>query len=217
VRDVLLVLGGALIGGGVSYLMLEHKMDNKHMQLAQEQVETHKRALDLAADVKEERVRNIFADDEGRPEVEIPGPGATELKDAKEPVRIDPGFFQPKSEEGEGFSPETDNPYHTAVAAMETAPETFVAGEPTQYGMAYIEEEEYQEDDGRLKEQIVILMNEHEPVFLQDGAEIRDWNERVGDSILIDMFRYCPPGQRQVLYVRNLATDVDYEVVRDTP
>lgn len=225
-REFLLVLGGALIGSGVSYMVLEHKMDNKHMAKAQEQVLVHKRALD-EADKRRSQIKNVFEEDEGRPDVEIDeGQPTLPLEDAPRPITteelnaalLNPDYFQPKSEEGEGFSPATDNPYHTAVAAVETSPETFVTGEINQYGVSYIEEEEYEdEEDGFAKEQIVIMMDEHNPVFLQDGGEIRDWDEKVGDSILIDMFRFCPPGKRQVLYVRNHTSMVDYEVVRDTP
>lgn len=112
--------------------------------------------------------------------------------------------------------PETTN-YHKAVKAVETPVEQFVSGGVNDYGVSYIEEEEYQEDDGRAKEQIVIMMDEHNPLFLQDGVPIDDWDQKVGDSIIVDFYRLVPPGVEPVLYVRNHRTDVDYEVVRAEP
>lgn len=216
-RSALSFLGGLLVGGGVGYVVAEHYLQNKMMVSAQEQIELHKRAISTAAEVAEKRVKNVFEEDEGRPDVDLSDHPTLPLEDAPEPVKIQGDLFQPKSPDGEGFSPETENPYHIAVSAKETPVEQFVDGGINDYGMSYIEEEDYQEDDGRAKEQIVILMDEHNPIFLQDGAEIRDWDERVGDSILVDMFRFCPPGKPQILYVRNHKTDVDYEVVREQP
>ena len=57
----------------------------------------------------------------------------------------------------------------------------------------------------------------NEPSFYIDGQEINDWDEKLGDSILIDFYRLVPPGIAQVLYVRNHKTDEDYEVVREIP
>jgi hypothetical protein len=50
-----------------------------------------------------------------------------------------------------------------------------------------------------------------------DGEPISDWDQRIGDSILVDFFKLVPPGVEPVLYVRNHRTDEDYEVVRVAP
>ena len=112
----------------------------------------------------------------------------------------------------------TKNAYHKAVEAMETPVETFVDGGVNDYGVSYIEEEDFLDsDDGRFKGHIEIILGGNEPTFMMDGEEIDDWDERVGDSILVDMFNRCPPGTSDALYVRNHRTDEDYEVVRVTP
>jgi hypothetical protein len=90
----------------------------------------------------------------------------------------------------------------------------FVAGGVNDYGVSYIEEEDYLDEDGRFKGKIDIIMDDHNPVFLMDGQPIDDWDKRVGDSILVDFYKLVPPGVDPVLYVRNHRTDEDYEVVR---
>lgn len=112
---------------------------------------------------------------------------------------------------------ETENPYHKAVAATETPMNLFVDGGVNDYGVSYIEEEDYLDQDGRFKGKIDIMMDEHNPIFLMDGQPIDDWDRRVGDSILVDFYKLVPPGADDVLYVRNHRTDEDYEVVRVSP
>lgn len=110
------------------------------------------------------------------------------------------------------------NPYHKAVEATATAHEVFVDGGVNDYGVSYIEEEDYTDEDGRFKGKIDILMDgEHDPIFMMDGQPIDDWDKRIGDSILVDFFKLVPPGIEPILYVRNHRTDEDYEVVRVVP
>jgi hypothetical protein len=109
------------------------------------------------------------------------------------------------------------NDYHKAIAAVETPIDVFVEGGVNDYGISYIEEEEYLEEDGRNKSKIDIIMDEHQPLFLMDGQQIDDWDQRLGDSILVDFYKLVPPGVDPVLYVRNHRTDEDYEVVRVSP
>lgn len=109
----------------------------------------------------------------------------------------------------------SDNPYHSAVTLDDIVPH--VEGGINDYGMSYIEEEDYQDEDGRVKARIDIMMDDHNTIFLEDGVQIDDWDAKIGDSILVDFFRLCPPGSDGILYVRNHRTDVDYEVVRVVP
>lgn len=110
------------------------------------------------------------------------------------------------------------NPYHRALEAVETPVELFVDGGVNDYGVSYIDEEDYlDEDDGRFKGKIDILMDEAGPIFMMDGEVIDDWDKRVGDSIMVDFFKLVPPNADRVLYVRNHRTDEDYEVVQVTP
>lgn len=128
--------------------------------------------------------------------------------------------FEKKDEllaEGGEIEVISENPYHKAVSATETPIELFVDGGINDYGISYIEEEEYLDEDGRFKGKIDIILDEHNPIFMMDGQPIDDWDKRVGDSILVDFFKMVPPGLDQVLYVRNHKTDEDYEVVRVVP
>lgn len=119
--------------------------------------------------------------------------------------------------DGIGVSGVANNNYQKAISAVETPIELFVDGGKNDYGMEYIEEEDYLEEDGRFKGKIDILMDGTNPVFLMDGDEIDDWDQRVGDSILVDFYKLVPPGLEPILYVRNHRTDEDYEVVRVSP
>jgi len=109
------------------------------------------------------------------------------------------------------------NKYHQALEAVDTPVEQFVDGGVNDYGVSYINEEDYEDEDGRYKGKIEVFLSDGDPVFLLNGVTCDDWDERVGDSILVDMFKLCPPGQPAVLYVRNQRTDEDYEVTRVEP
>jgi hypothetical protein len=129
-------------------------------------------------------------------------------------------FFEQKAEVDEIVvmaNEPVQNDYHRAVAASETPIDLFVSGGVNDYGVSYIEEEDYLEEDGRYKGHIDIIMDEYNPVFLMDGQQIHDWDKKVGDSILVDFFTKVPPGADDVLYVRNHRTEEDYEVVRVNP
>lgn len=113
---------------------------------------------------------------------------------------------------------ESTNPYHKAVAATDTSVEMFVSGGINDYGVSYIEEEDYHDDgDGFFKGRVDIIMNDGAPIFMMDGQPIDDWDKRLGDSILVDFFTKVPPGVEPVLYVRNHRTTEDYEVVQVLP
>jgi hypothetical protein len=129
-------------------------------------------------------------------------------------------FFEQKAEVDEIVvmaNEPVQNDYHRAVAASETPIDLFVDGGVNNYGVSYIEEEDFLEEDGRYKGHIDIIMDQYNPVFLMDGQQIDDWDKKVGDSILVDFFTKVPPGADDVLYVRNHRTEEDYEVVRVNP
>jgi len=124
--------------------------------------------------------------------------------------------FDPMSS---NYEPKSVNPYHRAVEAVETPVDMFVAGGVNDYGISYLEEEEYEEDDGRNKNQVDFTMDEdNTPYFWMDGKQMDDWDVQLGDSILVDFLRLVPTNIfPQVLYVRNHRTDEDYEVTRERP
>jgi len=105
---------------------------------------------------------------------------------------------------------QTNNPYHTAV--RETASQGVYA--------SYVElsEEDYDEDDGRLKEHLTMLFSDGEPIFFKDSAEIEtsEVMDLVGSTIVDDMRNAVRDGN-PIIYVRNAQTDIDYEVVFEQP
>ena len=105
---------------------------------------------------------------------------------------------------------QSDNPYHQAVH------QTATTGIYASY--AELSQEDYEEDDGRIKEQITMLYSDGEPIFFKDGAEadvsdVLDW---VGGTIVDDMRKAVGEGNPTV-YVRNNQTEVDYEVTFEQP
>jgi len=105
---------------------------------------------------------------------------------------------------------QTNNPYHTAV--RETASQGVYA--------SYVElsEEDYDEEDGRLKEHLTMLFSDGEPIFFKDSAEIEtsEVMDLVGSTIVDDMRNAVRDGN-PIIYVRNAQTDIDYEVVFEQP
>lgn len=96
------------------------------------------------------------------------------------------------------------NPYHTPV--VQTALVSY----------AELEEEDYYEEDGRVKEQITMVYADDVPMFFQGNEQIEDWMERLGGTIVDDMRNSVREGN-PIVYIRNNQTDVDYEVVFDQP
>jgi len=105
---------------------------------------------------------------------------------------------------------QSDNPYHTAV--RQTA-------EQSGY-VTYVElsAEDYDEDDGRLKEHITMLFSDGEPIFFKDSAELEvaEAMDLVGSTIVDDMRKSVREGN-PIIYMRNAQTDIDYEVVFEQP
>ncbi len=105
---------------------------------------------------------------------------------------------------------QSDNPYHTAV--RQTA-------EQGGY-VTYVElsAEDYDEDDGRLKEHITMLFSDGEPIFFKDSSELEvaEAMDMVGSTIVDDMRKSVREGN-PIIYMRNAQTDIDYEVVFEQP
>lgn len=108
-------------------------------------------------------------------------------------------------------------PDYVGTASLYADPGTFINGEQV-LSLEYIEAEDYEEEDGRAKEQITIFMGGDEPIFVMDGEPIENWAELIGDHILVDFYQRVPPGEQdRVLYVRNHKRDEDYEVWQTVP
>lgn len=109
------------------------------------------------------------------------------------------------------------NPYHETLEAMVADQiEPNIEGGLGDYSVSYIDEEEFEDGEG-FKGRIEIIMSNGDPVFMMNDQPLDDWESLIGNSILIDMHRLCPPGAQAVLYVRNHQLDEDYEVIRVEP
>lgn len=201
------LVGGGLIGFSAAYLALENRFRKVYELKAKDLQQTYEfvKSLNTQKQFEMEDAIASMENEEAEPEVQKPD---LKLVQAPEDGTI---MVTPLQQEP------VQNAYHRALAATETPVEKFVDGAINDYGVSYIEEEEYQDDDGRLKEQILVYMDEYNPVFTEAGIPIDDWAEKIGDSIIVDFYRLVPPGVDPVLYVRNHRTGVDYEVIRQEP
>lgn len=198
IKGILTFTGGALVGFGAAYLALEDRFGKTYAEM----VASNQRAYEKAKGMKPVVEREV---DEAQLIADMEDDAVTPVPHI---VPTPTEYIAPR----EGTSKATHNPYHQAVSAVETSSEDFVAGSPTVYGVSYIEEEEYMDEDGRDKFKVDIIIQDTDPIFILDGVPMENWAERVGDSVLLDMFNHCPPGTPQILYVRNHRTDEDYEV-----
>lgn len=79
-----------------------------------------------------------------------------------------------------------------------------------------ITDEDYHEEDGRAKELIQIFMGEGDPYFMQDGAMIDDWGEKIGENILVMFYQnFSPDAKDRVVYIRNNQRGEDYEITQE--
>lgn len=209
------VTAAAGIGIIVGYSAAIVKAENKSRAKYKEEVESMARAFEIALDANRhmETTKRVELKEE---EIDfneyssfVETPPSQEVLNTPL-AEVQPEFVITKDEPSE-------NDYHKAMAAVETPVEQFVAGGVNDYGVSYIEPEDYLEDDGRVKYRVDLLMDEHRPIFLMDGQPIDDWDVRLGDSILLDFYNLVPPGVDPVLYVRNHRTSEDYEVTRVEP
>lgn len=188
---------GTLVGVGIGILMTENKCRKEY----QESTAAFQRAMELARNnpVPEEEPAEESKEDfmeSGR-----------KLASEREDLIIqgvDPADLPIPSAPPGPFKPADNNPYHIAVEDPEAS-------------FVYLTVDDYEDDDDRFKGQITILMDGDNPVFLEEGSQINNWEEKIGTHILRDLYTMIPPGQPAVLYVRNTATDEDYEVIRDQP
>lgn len=191
---VSIFVGGLVTGGALTAFFLEGKIRTKY----ETQLASMKR-------VYQKINSNVPESDVDWEEI------ARQNKAADE---FDPTVGVTKDPEYASEEPAVVNTYHQALEVQETPVEVFVDGGINDYGISYLEDEEYFEEDGRAKVRVDYLVQDAEPVFLIDGQQIHNWDELLGDSILVDFYKLVPPGIEQVLYVRNHKSETDYEVVQ---
>ena len=185
------------IGAIVGYSATIVKSEVKYRKQYDDQVASMARTYEMAIDAA---VANV-----AKNETTVVGGDIVEVtpddEESFEGVQITPVQNEP-----------VRNQYHKAMEAVETGFDTFVEGGVNDYGVSYIEEEEYLEEDGRFKGRIEVFIDDQNPIFMMDDDVCVDWDRRVGDSIMVDMYKLVPPGLTPVLYVRNHRTSEDYEV-----
>lgn len=197
---------GGLLGFVAGMATVEKKLRKEYEEAA----ESRRRAFELAERLRDQSGVKLLEDVEflDIAVVKDPLPGM-------EFEKSDANVYDPSGQSA--FTPETQNPYHKAVAADETKADIFTAGGVNDYGMSYLEEEEFMEEDGRMKYQVSLVFDNGEPHFFMDGEKIDDWDVRMGDSIVVDFIKYTSQSSIEVLYVRNHKTDEDYEVALERP
>lgn len=201
--------GAGLIGAGVGFLLGMRAMENSARGEYEKATGAMRQAYEAALNMKGEAP--VKTEDElivEMPIMDIPEPTHHEVPE--------PNLFDNKIED---TRPKV-NPYHQSITDVKPTPAaTFVAGNPNEYGVSYIEEEDYDEECGRAKGTVTIMQDDMTWEFFLDGVKIDDWAERLGASILTDFFEYAQSTRQlpAVLYVRNHATDTDYEVLVGTP
>lgn len=206
--------GGALIGFGAGYIAFEKSLRVKYDEMA----EANRRAYEAAKVKIAEAHPPVAVDVTDGWTVQLIEDGriASINLVPENVVPFDSGLHVVPTEEVL-TAESVQNDYARALEAQATPSEDFVEGNTNIYGVSYIEEEEYMEEDGREKLRVDLIMADDNPIFLLGGAPMDDYADRIGESILRDMFTHCPPGVPPILYVRNDRTGEDFEVERVDP
>ncbi len=197
---------GIIVGGFLAWAEATYSAEHRAKDRYEEQLETHKRVLQRAHEqALRSRMAEAPVDTEGELEIKLSGDDLP-LPDADDTIKVG----------GEMVIETPLPPDYVGTAAMYADPGTFIADGKV-LSLEYIEAEDYEEEDGRAKEQITIFMGD-EPIFVMDGESIENWAELIGDHILVDFYQKIPPGEQdRVLYVRNHRRDEDYEVWQSMP
>jgi hypothetical protein len=213
-RGLLFLGGGLLLGVGFAHTEAAVIAEKRAQERFDEQLESHKRVLQMATE-----------DFLGR---EVDGPFDTEADLFDENGKDERQRFLDAAEDGPDaikvggeiiietkLSDLTPSADYLATARDYSGP----TGPSVELsGVEYITEDEYGEEDGRAKEQILIHMGADEPLFINEGIIVPDWRELISPNILVDMYQRVPPGtENRVLYVRNNRNDTDYEVIQEIP
>lgn len=199
IASALKVLGGISIGVGIGTQWARIELDRYYRQKGEEFVSQQYRAMQAA-----------WTD---RQESEAPAETEEHLIEGLN-NRIDSVLDEADTSDdailvgGAGVLEQAD---YNAQAAQYAMPDMLE-------GISYISEDDYNEEDGNEKEQITIHVGGDETVFIHGGVAITNWEELIGETILIDFFRkFQPQDSERVLYVRNHRRGEDYEVWQAVP
>lgn len=199
-KSLLLVGGGILIGVGLSWGEAYRQTEVAAQERYREQLQSYTRANEMA-----DRLRENW---------DVEPPAATEqdldaADESNDAIRVGGEMVAETS-----LSDITPSADYLAAARDYSPSETAVEA----LQIEYITEDEFHEEDGNDKEQILIHMGEQEPLFINNGLVVEDWKELISPNILVDMYQRIPPGtDTRVLYVRNHRLGTDYEVIQEIP
>lgn len=205
IASALKVLGGISIGVGIGQQWARAELDRFYRKKGEEFVSQQYRIMyesfqvsNPEAPVDHEHLLDEIDPDHNKiamPDMDGPDTGPDVINVGGEALLVEAKTGQPT----EGYSDQVS-------VYQSSAPETAIS---------YISEDEYNEEDGNSKEQITIFLQagNEEPLFVQGGDPITDWQRLIGDTILVDFFRKFQPNETErVLYVRNHERGEDYEV-----
>jgi hypothetical protein len=189
-RSLLFVGGGLLIGAGLSWGEARVWVEKKRRELENEAELTVLRTLEAIG-------KSSLGDAEAPAETEEELTFSPEGAILEQEQTLPPGYVEE----------------YVQKAAVYGDSAHMVQSQP----MEIIDDEQYSEEDGRAKEQIQVFMGEGEPYFVQDGMVIEDWQEKIGDNILVMFYQNFTPDHTEprVIYVRNNDRGEDFEVLQE--
>jgi hypothetical protein len=196
----MLVGGGLLIGAGLAWGEATRSAEVRANQRVIEEVESHKRVVQRAAELylaEKADAPAMFEEDLDSPDVSEDAVKVGGELTAETPLA--------------DITPSVDYLHEARKYSVDQ--NVSIAELP----LEYITEDEFDEEDGNAKEQILIHMGEDEPLFVNDGVVMLDWQTKISPNILVDMYQMCPPGSEKILYVRNHRNSTDYQVIQEIP
>lgn len=192
-RSLLFVGGGILIGVGLTWTEAYISAENRHRNHYDSAIDAHKRAMDEALKLAQER------------QAETPVETEAELTFNEEGSILETNV---RGNVPAGYIEE-----YVQKASVYGDPSHF---QPGNQPIEFIDDDTYSEDDGNSKEIIQVFMGDGEPYFVQDGIVITDWKEKLGENILVAFYQnFGPNAEERVLWVRNNTLNEDYEVVQE--
>lgn len=214
-RSLLFLGGGILIGAGLVHAEARVYAEKQAAEKLKEEIASHKRVLEMAAEnFLADRISEAPAKTEGELD-----PTFVKLKD----MAINRADVADDSDDaikvgGEMVQETSLSSVTPSSEYLQTAQDySEISVNDPIVPVQYISSDDYDEEDGRAKEQILIHMGEDQPLFICEGIVVENWQSLISPNILVDMYSMCPPGTEKILYVRNHLTDTDYEVIQEIP
>jgi len=191
-RALMYIGGGILIGVGLAYGEATIRAEKSARERYDEALESHMKAVDFSEELREQWMTEAPAASEE--ELTFNAEGAVLTQESNP---LPHGYIEEYVEKA--------SVYGDSAHILQPQP------------MEIIDDDQYSEEDGRGKEQIQVFMGDGEPYFVQDGMVIEDWQEKIGDNILVMFYQNFGPDHAgaRVVYVRNHERGEDFEVFQE--